>query len=192
MADDAIDYLSRRTRPPPTSRSSLLRTRRNARAAPAAEGMDRKVQRQVRQGLERCATRSSRTRRARRDPAQHQADDWPDKFPKWDSLYAGPAETVRAASGGLRRVRRVRGQRDRPRHRPWSAWASSTTRSSSISRVTTARARKVDERTPTRSRHRDSNPGREAARILRVWGPERPSRTWPRRGRGRSTRRSSG
>ena len=67
----------------------LLRARRHPRAAPADAGVDRQVQGQVRHGLERHARPDLRQpEAARRDPAEHPADAWPDDLPKWDTLDA--------------------------------------------------------------------------------------------------------
>ena len=63
LADEAIKHMReserRRARP---AVLRLLRSRRQPLAAPADEGVDRQVQRQVRHGLEVCASRSSPTR----------------------------------------------------------------------------------------------------------------------------------
>ena len=90
----------------------LLRARRHALAAPAEEGMDREVQRQVRHGLGKAARGDLRQpEAARRDPggypahpvAGRQAEFGGAKLPRWDSLsliqkklYARQAEVFAA------------------------------------------------------------------------------------------------
>ena len=95
LADDAIKYMSGLTRPLPTSRSLFTTSPAAPFAASADQGMDRKVQGQVRHGLRELRDQIFvNQKRLGVIPADTQLTPWPDgqaiyggaKLPRWDSL----------------------------------------------------------------------------------------------------------
>ena len=67
----------------------LLRARRHPRAAPADAGVDREVQGQVRHGLERLREQIfANQKRLGVIPPNTQLTPWPDDLPKWETLAA--------------------------------------------------------------------------------------------------------
>src|SRR5271165_2801342 len=93
----------------------LLRDRWNPFAAPAAEGMDRQVQGQVRHWLERPAGRDLRQPEAPgRDPGGYRTHRMAGQSGEVGHAVGGREETVRAAGGSVRGLRGLHGLRDRP------------------------------------------------------------------------------
>ena len=95
----------------------LLRTRRDARAAPLSEGVDREVQGQVRPGLGQAPRGDARPPdQARRRSRRHQARPQARSDQGLGQAQRRREEALRPPDGSLRRLRRVRRRRDRPAH----------------------------------------------------------------------------
>ena len=94
----------------------LLRARRDARAAPPDQGVDREVQGQVRPRLERGARADLRQPEApRRDPAEREADRVAGQRAEVGHVQQGRAEDARPPGRGLRRLHGLCRSRDRAR-----------------------------------------------------------------------------
>ncbi len=95
----------------------LLRSRRKPLAAPAEERMDREVQGQVRQGLERHARGDLRQpEAARRDPGQCEADSLAQRAADVGFAFDPSEEALRASGRGVCGLHGIHRLRDRPRH----------------------------------------------------------------------------
>ena len=94
----------------------VLRHRRHPRPASRAEGVDREVQGPVRRRLGQVPRGDVRPpEEAGHRPREREAGEQAHRHQGLGQAHARRAAAVRAADGGLRRVRRAHRQRDRPR-----------------------------------------------------------------------------
>ena len=119
LADKAIAWVRQgqehRARP---AVLPLRRARRDARPAPRAEGVDRQVQGQVRQGLGQVPRGDARAaEEARRRPAGHEADRALRRAAGVGFAERRPEAALRPHDGGVRRLRGAVRLRDGPRRR---------------------------------------------------------------------------
>ena len=175
----------------------VLRHRRDARAAPRAEGVDREIQGPVQRRLGQASRGDLRAaEEAGRDSGGHEAHAASEGDSRVGRHERAAEAALRAADGNLRRVRRAHRRRGRP-----ARGAAREDRRAGQHAVLLHRRRQRLERRGRTGRHLQRDDGAQRHRRQsrpddgphrRVGRSRRRSRTSPSAGRGRATRRSSG